>query len=268
MKGKTRLPLLITAIPKSGSSFFAECVLCQYLMLAGMQNGCREYPRWWDFGNGGSDWDLRPEIADIHNYESRSVFKSHFAATGKNLAILDLFPNMKYVILLRDPKDQLAAEYCSTLYGPISMRYNPIFPIDADYILNSGIDAGIEYLIDNYLIHSLLWMSDWMLKRDPARSAVVTYEEFTTDSVTCLQKANMLFFDTALNPEHTQWIYSHVEPQLARKRPIEHYPRGWTGKIGIWESYFSKENSRRFDKKLSDFFGIYPCGELQSLYGD
>lgn len=48
---------------------------------------------------------------------------------------------------------------------------------------------------------------------------------------------------------------------------VKKYPRGWTGKIGIWKNYFSSKNQKAYYAVVSDFIRHYPgASALLKIY--
>jgi hypothetical protein len=253
----------ITAIPKSASSLLANCI---GTLSGGVD--FRMYPKWWRMPLG-HDWDLRPSIYD-HLNDHAAVYKGHFWSNGKNLAVLDMCKEAHYVIVLRSPKDQIAAEFCSALYQRKDNAYNPIHPIDNDRMHRGKVDAGINYLIsEGYLLHSLSWMTDWLTFRHLDRSLVIRYEDLVGDPLVMLKDISE-WTGTDLSDSQIEDIWARCNGKTkagATGYGNEYYPRGWTGEVGIWRKYFSEANDEAFQKVYDGFMAANKNGgRLDDLY--
>ena len=256
----------ITAIPKSASSLLSNFVGVAYAGCEDEKAVLRVYPPWWKMAIG-HDWDLRPEIYQKLN-QHQSAYKGHFWPTGKNIAVLDMCSAAIYIVLLRSPKDQIAAEYCSALYQGKDNRYNPIYRIDNTKVCADDVDGSIHYMITGgYLAHSLMWMTDWLRLRHKDRSFVLLYEDLMTQPLIVLRKL-CDWADIDLPDDEIADIWRSLSQSEAtkRKKPTSYYPRGWTGKVGVWRDYFSAANDKAFQRIYNSTVVGIDGWDLDRLY--
>lgn len=270
-------PKFIIAIPKSGSSLVGICLGNMVKLANGgtLDNDAfawRGYPAWWDLGVA-QDWDLRPEIgADpLFVRYPGGIYKGHIPPTDKNLAVLGLYPRSRYVITVRDPRDQLVAAFCSKLrwrrdHAPQDHR--PPGEAEVHEEIGKLISGGA-------LLESLHFAGKWLAVRDRDRSLVVTYEQVVSDPLAVLEGMSSLY-ELGHSRETLRRIHEYASPYTDRAGGYDRsgadpaiYPMGWTGRAGVHESYLSPRNRREFDKVFNAFAQAGPWAEpIRELYPD
>jgi hypothetical protein len=258
--------VIVAALPKSASSVIGSCI-------AAIQSksgvGVRGYAR---YMLANQDPDLRPEL--VQDFLQGGVLKFHPRATGKNLKVLDLL-GVKYVILLRHPVDHLVARYCHVLDGPLlkdairkdSWIYDSIYPLDYRLFQDGvNLDDTIQYMInEGYLSAVLSWIADWLRFRDVNRSLVLRYEDFIRNRDQTLNNISHFLYARDLDKKTLMKCNSVAErltTEQSEANNTRKYPRGWTGKIGIWKSYFSEGNKRSYLSVVKGFLDYYPNASL------
>ncbi len=258
-------PKFIVAVPKSGSSLLGICLGNMIRLANGGQLDqnpfeWRGYPAWWQEGRT-HDWDLRPEIgADpLFLRYPGGVYKGHIPPTPKNLHVLNLYPESRYVVTIRDPRDQLAAWYCHRRRSQAGSSHVP-----EAHEVHECIDALIH---DGTLLEFLEFTGKWLALRDPERSMVTTYEELVDRPLDTLRRLRDLY-DLKVTEEQVKQIHDYATPVTHRESGIDRsghdravYPLGWTGRIGIHESYFSPANRAAFDEVFQAFGKTCPWGK-------
>jgi len=262
--------VIVAALPKSASAVIADCIAAIQSESGGV--GIRRPTR---YMHANHDPDLRPEL--VQDFPQGGVFKHHPRATGKNLRVLDLL-GVKYVILLRHPVDQLVAYYCFILdkTNPLlkdairkdTWVYDYMYPLNWR-LFQDGVSPNetIQYMIrDGYLNAILSWITDWLRFRDVNRSLVVRYEDFMTKRRETLNNISNFLYGRELDEKTLMKCNSIAEGHATRKRSdadnTRKYPYGWTGKIGIWKTYFSEENKRDYLSVVKKFLDYYPNASL------
>ncbi|MFH1593941.1 MAG: sulfotransferase domain-containing protein [Candidatus Omnitrophota bacterium] len=270
---KDRLTI-IAAIPKSASSVIGSCVA---EILSMVSKKSRSYAK---YMLANRDSDLRPEL--VKDFPKGGVLKFHTRATGKNLKVLELL-GVKYIILLRHPADQIVALYCNICDYLISAEEHEkngwvktnVYPVPG-WVFRNGVDINesLQCLIrEGYLNATLSWMVDWLRFRNAERSLILKYEDFVLKteetlnvmsnflvgfpvSQDCAKKCNVI----------VKGAKKHTENNSSNSTK---YPRGWTGKIGIWKNYFSDTNKNDYRSTVKDFLDYYPNASLlQEVYTD
>ncbi len=257
--------VLVAALPKSASSVIGSCVAA----IGGMHRTYAPYMV------ANEDSDLRPEL--VQNLPEGAVIKFHTQCSGKNLKVLDLLRN-KYVILLRHPADQLTAMYCQsareivdpeagvTLFGD-RWSYDTICPLDvrlmANAIESNRPEEGLTHLINDGYLHAVLtWMLDWLRFRDAERSIVVRYEDFIADQQGFITRLTDFLTGGQTGDEVLQQCKAIGDEYAVTREEKEGdkklYPKGWTGQVGIWKSYFSPENRQDYQDRVKAFLKYQP----------
>ncbi len=266
-------PKFIIAIPKSGSSLLGVCLgamirLSKGEALGGNPFAYRGYPQWWK----GFDWDLRPEIGADPLFEQfpGGIYKGHVNPIEKNMKVLGLYAASRYVINVRDPRDQLVANFCSKLSQRVSRGTitEPLAPEEVHERLSAFMDNGLLY-------EALHYSAGWLHLRDPERSIVATYEGLIHHPIDTLGRLNDLY-QLGLNEDQLAAVYSYATPVTDRVNGPDRqghdrrvYPLGWTGRVGIHREYFSPENAREFGEVFAAYCRACPYGRhLAELYPD
>lgn len=265
-------PKFIVAIPKSGSSLLGICLGNMIKLSRGMDLDAnafmfRGYPAWWSLGNT-HDWDLRPEIGADPLFQSYpgGVYKGHINPIEKNFEILRLYSQSRTLLVVRDPRDQIAASFCQ------QRRFSP----DPGARASSGAeahDAMLAHMRSGQLLENLIFVGKWLAHRDPARSLVVTFEQLTSEPERVLGQVSN-HFGLGLSEDQIERVYTYSNPITDRVggadksgRDASIYPFGWTGERGVWTRYFSDEAGAFFNAALSAFRSSTPWSEgIDALY--
>lgn len=265
-------PKFMIAIPKSGSSLLGTC-LGNMIKLArgGQLDGdaflFRGYPDWWNAA-GSHDWDLRPEIgADslFRDYPG-GVYKGHIEPIEKNFAVLEMYEHSRCVLVLRDPRDQIVAEFCQKL------RFGGGLKGDVHDELHAFMRSGA-------LLEKLTYAGKWLKALNRDRSIVVTYEQLMAEPFETLGRMNTLY-ELGLPSEALEDVHAYCE-RVTNRTGTGHggadtsahdasiYPLGWTGKTGVWRDYFDERCSALFDRVMEMFRDATPWGDaLDEVYPD
>lgn len=259
-------PKFIIAIPKSGSSMLGICLGNMIKLSRGMELDdnafmFRGYPAWWRLGDT-HDWDLRPEIGADPLFQAfpGGVYKGHINPIDKNFEILRLYEPSRSLIVVRDPRDQIAASFCQwRRFSP-----DPVARASAD---DDARRDMLEHMRSGQLLESLIFVGKWLARRDPQRSMVVTYERLIEEPETVLTQVSD-HFTLGLSREQIRRVYdyaSRITDRVGGDDQSGHdptiYPFGWTGTRGVWRRYFSDEAGAFFDETYEAFCASTPWGE-------
>ena len=269
---KTTSPKFVIAIPKSGSSLLGICLGNMIKLSRGgsLDNNAfmfRGYPSWWNVGDT-HDWDLRPEIgADpLFRQYPGGVYKGHVAPSPKNLEILKLYKESRYLITIRDPRDQFVAHYCQQ--RRIGVRQVGNTSTD-DTSRKELVQADVvDFMKSGKLFENLMFIGQWLALRDKDRSRVVAYEKLMSEPVGVLEAVSN-HFDLALGKDQVLAVYQYAQELTNRTQGSDQsgqdqaiYPLGWTGASGVWKTYFSQEACSVFEETMQSFNQLTPWGQL------
>lgn len=257
--------IIVAALPKSASSVIGNCIAKIQKIQPKSGAGIRAYAR---YMRTNPDSNLRPELTQ--DFPEGGVLKFHPRATSSNLKVLDLL-GVKYVILLRHPVDHLVSMYCTAIddayLKDANWEYQHIYPLNRRWF-QDGVNPTetIQYLIcEGYLTAALSWIVDWLHLRDVNRSLVLRYEDFVTNPTGTLNNISNFLYGEELD-EKTLMECNSIAERYANTQThaldTRKYPHGWTGKIGIWKSYFSDENKKDYLSVVSGFMNYYPNASL------
>lgn len=270
-------PKFIVAIPKSGSSLLGMCLGGMIALSRGASIddnpfAFRGYPAWWKVG-GTHDWDLRPEIgADpLFKRFPGGVYKGHITPTDKNFAVLGLYGKSRYLVCVRDPRDQIVAAYCDTRRAQLRAGQSPHGArTEADVH-----EDVLAFLRSGLLLENLTFVGKWLARRHSERSLVVTYEDLLTDPLPLLRRVADHFdlptTDAQIEQLHARaaGVTSRVGAQDKSGHDPAIYPLGWTGRLGISRTYLSDEAAEAFEDAFRGFAAASPWGEpIAALYPD
>jgi hypothetical protein len=196
----------------------------------------------------------------------------------------------KYVIHLRHPADFIVAVYCHTEPNPFSFieprllqktRFGEAEEERWVYALSAirrkvlvrdktSIDEALTGLLrEGPLFKAMEWMTDWLAHRDPELSTVSTYEALMTDFDMAINRLCLFVRGQEIDSYRLEYL-KHVVACTAdegRRQHAERYPRGWTGTVGIWKSYFSEDHIAIYNETVKRFLFCYPNAEaLLTVY--
>lgn len=269
--------VLVAALPKSASSVIGSAIAA----ILG-QNGREQSRGYADYMLENQTSNLRPELAK--NFWEGGVLKYHTLPTGDNLAVLQLL-KIRYILLFRHPADQLAAFYCDmqvslrnlqAYYGleESEFWFNHIFPVEKKYVY-AGADghACLDYLMKRgYLYATLRFMTDWLRFRSPKQSLVITYEEFVAEPTRLFNNIARFLLGQDLKSGDIRAKIDTIGKSYVQHRQKEFgeaYKHGYTGKVGVWQDYFSAKNREDYLKVTRSFVEHYPeASRLLAIYPD
>jgi hypothetical protein len=281
--------LYVFALPKSGSRY-----LCESLIAAkpeGLDFQLRSPPAPLNqhgyLVNMEVDTNFVPQAGD-------GLVHSHAAPLPINVGLLkDL--KTRYIVTVRHPADHIAALYCHLRKNlPIKMRpgaatprysaeeaplalkrernspahwHSVIAPVAPEAMLEATpVEDGIDYLIaEGYLFCALKWITDWLWYRSDKESMVVRYEDLMRDTSGALNQC--CAFLSKRNPGAEPFsVRENVEMEPVREWNPFHYPKGYSGEVGIWRSYLSGKNAAAYNDITTRFIDLYPPAKVLKKY--
>lgn len=266
-------PKFIAAIEKSGSSLLADLLAAMTRLDRGLPidhpTSFRGYPAWWSLGRG-HDWDLRADIGADPMFTSQpgAIYKGHIPPTQKNLRILELYGTSRYLICVRDPRDQAVAKFCQLLRRDRN-RGELTAPL-TEAETHERLDA---YLTGGDVLESLMFVGKWLAERHADRSGVITYEGLMSEPAATLGRIAELY-GMDLDGAALDRVWRAISPTTDRRTGADRsasdrviYPLGWTGEIGVHETYFSVQNAATFRRVFEGFGAASPwAAKIRSIY--
>lgn len=268
-------PKFIVAIPKSGSSMMGICLgnmvnVARGGSLADDAFTHRGYPSWCAVG-AAHDWDLRPEIGcdPLFRRFPGGIYKGHITPSDKNFAILDLYAQSRYLVMIRDPRDQIVADYCDTIRARSRCGGAARVP-DGEAEVRADV---LRSMRGGRLLENLTFVGKWLARRHRERSLVVTYERLMLEPERVLREVadhfGLALTDTELAEIHRRagGITDRGAAGDGSGNDRSIYPLGWTGRAGVWRTYFSSEAESAFAECFRAFATLGPWAEpIQELY--
>ena len=261
--------VLVAGLPKAGSSIIGSCIS----VVHSKGRDTRNYGK---YMQKNEDSDLRPEITK--DFPTGGLVKYHTSATGKNLKVLELL-GIKYIIIVREPIDQLTSIYCTYLnyskVHPDTFLYDHIYPLFKERFLTYDEKEILSYMIqDGYLFKILSWIVDWLTFRNKDKSMIVKYENFMLHRDETLNQLAQFFHDSEASPDIISKCNSIADGYKSKSLNAMNtgkriYPHGWSGKIDIWKDYFLEEHMKTYNRIINSFLKNYPNASfLTDIYPD
>jgi hypothetical protein len=258
--------LFIAALPKSASSY-AWLVISALQEQSGRANPNRSL--------GTLPDPFAPlTLGTLERFPQGGVYKSHAPANTSTFEALNSI-GCKYVILFRDPADFIPALYCHLKSYPEeleenSLYFEAIFSEIQPAVLQMSLDEAMAYLINNGALRgALAWMTGWTKSRNERISSLVTYEDLVNNFDATLERLSHFVRKEPPSDDITRYL-THVMMSVASEgaaKSASHYPRGWTGTIGVWKQYFSSNNLQDYNRIVERHLAENPDSRyLLSIY--
>lgn len=270
---------VLFSLPKSGAQAYA----------AALDEGFVPQPFGKHYPPAMSDMDgLHVEIpmsrAILGSYPDGGWIHTHAAFSFASADALAK-TQTRYVVMVRNPLDQLAAYYCHirkhlSHHGRVPGHPRLIFAVpmaacrhDVFRHLETLDEAFAHLIRDGYLEACLRWIADWMYFREEARSLVVRYEDFVQSTARTLFQAQSFLpewiaFDGDKLASAFGKLDAYKQNSFDRlEDSASFYPRGWTGSVGIRSRYLTPELEAEAIETVRRFSRTYPLGaSVAALY--
>jgi len=184
---------------------------------------------------------------------------------------------IKAFVLLRHPADLIVANYChhhGNRVNPTRSGYidTALSLLDVDRFNSSNLEDGIEMLLNSLFLRQLLdLMAKWLHFRDSDLSMVARYEDYASGFVAVFDDMLSFLYPGAVMEERsTEPIRGAFDGFLKQRKGYEaRYPKGYSGKAGIWQDYFTERNALSYNRVVSGFIEYHPyASELCDYYED
>ena len=165
--------VFIAALPKSGSSWIRN-------MFASLDGFSAYSPSRWntsipDKWDGDRSWNLYPGVFD--EFEGKlAVIRGHTRGFKKNIEILNQ-AGLKYLVTVRDPRDQLISEYWYSRNFPAHWQGELARRLSLSDFISHKIESG------EFDEQSLGWLKSWVLHLEDGFATLIRYEDILHDPV-------------------------------------------------------------------------------------
>ena len=176
----------------------------------------------------------------------------------------------KVVLLTRHPADRIVARRCMNF----SEANQNLFLQELEE--GKAFKHHIHKQSDSSLRFTLDWLAGWLERYNGSETLlVIRYEDMIFDPKAHFER----IFKFMTNEDLPLSYWNQIKLQLPRTRPggdlqpgptqFRAYPRGYTGKVGIWKNYFSDEDKAEYNEVVSSFLKFHPARDLvTNLYPD
>ena len=188
----------------------------------------------------------------------------------------------RYIVHLRHPADFIVALYCHGAGGGLNfvspeMARRVTFGDEQPWKFAlsaieskvfdeaTSIDEALTRLLrDGALFKAMSWMCDWLAHRDPALSAVSTYEALMSDFDGTIDRLCRFVRGASIDVDRLNylrhcWAHNATEGQA---KESNRYPRGWTGAVDVWRRYFTAKHIEIYNDVVRQFLASYPRAEI------
>ncbi len=242
--------IFIAALPKSASSYF-------WLVASALQEAT------WRANPARIRGPLPDPFSSLSldvlgSFLEGGVYKSHAPCDESARSTLDVL-GCKTITVLRHPADFLVALWCHlTAKGPIgyTAEFRKVLGHLPVNFWRMDFDDGLaRFITDGVLLRSLEWMSAWAMYSVSGKSVLVTYEDMMSNFEAVINRLSVFIREEQPTDDVMAYL-REVRRQLAiegNAKPSSHYPRGWTGEIGVWCKYMTGEHIRLYNEAVTRF---------------
>ena len=265
--------LVLFSLPKSGSQALEAALNAGFV-----RDTSGRHAPWTKEVPNGLNIDMPLTRKHLRKHGNSGFIKTHAPCTFATLDAMAADGNNRYLVVVRNPVDQLVAFYCHVLKHinmhrvpghPELICTTPMANCRADAFATGRIDDGLLHLIrDGYLDGCLRWMADWLHFRSASGSRVVRYENFisnTADVLLGLQNFMSDFVDFSgdhlANAVKALADYRRKSYEANDNRD-QFYPRGWTGTADVRTRYLSAAAMKTARDVVAQFSATSPHGRL------
>jgi hypothetical protein len=169
----------------------------------------------------------------------------------------------KVALLCRHPADRLVARGCMT-QGGVEKQFT-----------REQVETGeaFQILIADYslppsLYDELHWLVGWLDGLgESARFLLLRYEDMVADAHAHFGRLHQFVTGRPMTAE----VWDRLGATMVRSdggdlqpgdRSARHYPKGYSGKVGVWRDYFTDENIAAYNAAVRRFLDYHPRADL------
>ncbi|MEM7620072.1 MAG: sulfotransferase domain-containing protein [Pseudomonadota bacterium] len=176
----------------------------------------------------------------------------------------------KVTFLCRHPADRLVARGCMTgdFFGLTTSKED----VDSGEVFSKLIN---EHALPQSLSTELHWMVDWLEGLGHSeRFHIMRYEDMMKDAKAHFEKLHKFITNAPMSDETWLAIQSNMSRTSGGdlqpgNREERHYPKGYSGNIGVWRDYLSKDQITAYNDCVKRFVDYHPHSDiLFTVYPD
>ena len=216
-------------------------------------------------GSGATINGLTP-----YYFPDGGIVRGPFFPTPGNLRITKQLGDAKVILLTRHPADRIVARKCMTDSEANITKFHQQLDEGTAFkeLIHKWNNASLRYTLD--------WLAGWLeCKQGSDKLLVIRYEDMLVDPKVHFER----IFRFMTNEDLPMSYWNKIKLQLPRSMQggdlqpgltqFRSYPRGYTGKAGIWKNYLSDEDKAEYNEVVSSFLKFHPARDLlTALYPD
>ncbi|MEM7620073.1 MAG: sulfotransferase domain-containing protein [Pseudomonadota bacterium] len=206
----------------------------------------------------------------IHMYApDGGVLRSPFLPYHGNYRRIKILKN-KVILLTRHPADRMVARVCMNNDSTGVKLFNE------KLAAGTAFNEMFELNINSSLRYDLEWMSGWLFTlKHTGLLYQVRYEDMLKDPHKHFNGIHKFL----TGQEITQSISDQISDKMSRTKSggdlqpgatkARSYPKGYSGKVGVWRDYFNEKDIETYNKIVKSFLEYDPKAEgLLDIYPD
>ena len=214
----------------------------------------------------------------LHYFPSGGVCRGEFIANPQNIWMIRRTLDCRTVVLTRHPADRLVALFCMRHEGLRGrMVRSGISDTSDEAVLNTLFVGPGHALPANIgaLRHNLEWLEGWVQDEARERSVLARYEDMVADPIGHFTTVHGALYRKAM----ASGLEDQIEAAIASSGEggalqsgdagTRSYPKGYTGKQGIWRDYLSDKNIAVYNEFVERFLSYSPYAKrILEIYPD
>ena len=190
------------------------------------------------------------------------VLRGPFLPHLGNVRFLDEIHG-KMVLLCRHPADRLVARGCMTGAGfEMTIREDDVRSgrVFHTLIADDGLPQSLSV--------ELQWLTGWLKARGGSeRFLLARYEDMLADPRAHFDRLHQFITGQPM----TQEVWQVISSTMARTaggdlqpgdRQARHYPKGYSGKVGVWRDYLDARHIAAYNDRVRKFMNYHPNAAL------
>jgi len=181
------------------------------------------------------------------------------------------FGNIRYVqelgarvaLLCRHPADRLVARGCMA-GASVELMIDPE-DVESGEVFHRLIH---DYWLPPSLNEELKWLTGWLDQLgDWDRLHLLRYEDMMADPHAHFDRLHHFVTGQSMGSE----LWTSLQDKISRSsggdlqpgsRAERTYPKGYSGKVGVWRDYFSADHIKEYNAVVQRFLDYHPRGDL------
>jgi len=196
------------------------------------------------------------------------VSRGVYLATRENVLYCSELGS-KLVVLARHPADRIVAQFCMRFKD-----YNKkdTGTVDIETWFESMFRGSGRFQYVDALWENLEWLRGWLRYNDQDDILIVRYEDMMRDFNAHFSNIHDFLFNAPMSVELKEALdkifQRSMEDGDIRSGDLEarHYPKGYSGKVGIWRDYLTPLNVETYNNITHKMLGTGKSKSLLRLY--